>query len=119
MGGEREWVRFIRPFQGVKGEGGGLKSRRVNVFKPLKCGTAHRILINYGTMRDIRIVCLLLIRHRGNGKHFSDCVAGMKEDMGGAAGMLSSFYTLVKSGFNQNLHCLLCIAENSVSPEAK
>uniref|UniRef100_A0A914ZP49 Cytosol aminopeptidase domain-containing protein n=1 Tax=Parascaris univalens TaxID=6257 RepID=A0A914ZP49_PARUN len=43
---------------------------------------------------------------------------GMKEDMGGAAGVLSSFYTLVKSGFSQNLHCLLCIAENSVSPEA-
>ncbi|KHN84696.1 Leucine aminopeptidase 1 [Toxocara canis] len=46
-------------------------------------------------------------------------MTSMKQDMAGAAGMLSSFYTLVKSGFSQNLHCLLCIAENAVSPKAK
>ncbi|VDM41452.1 unnamed protein product [Toxocara canis] len=45
-------------------------------------------------------------------------MTSMKQDMAGAAGMLSSFYTLVKSGFSQNLHCLLCIAENAVSPKA-
>jgi probable aminopeptidase NPEPL1 len=42
----------------------------------------------------------------------------MKIDMGGAAVCLASFLTLVKAGFRENLHCLLCIAENSVSPEA-
>lgn len=42
----------------------------------------------------------------------------MKIDMAGAAGVLSAFCTLVKAGFTQNLHCLLCIAENHISPEA-
>ncbi|VDM92702.1 unnamed protein product, partial [Onchocerca ochengi] len=43
---------------------------------------------------------------------------GMKNDMGGAAALLSSFYMLVKLGFKQNLHCLLCIADNAISPTA-
>jgi probable aminopeptidase NPEPL1 len=43
---------------------------------------------------------------------------GMKMDMGGAAALLGSFCTLVKAGFKQNLHCLLCIAENNISPVA-
>jgi probable aminopeptidase NPEPL1 len=43
---------------------------------------------------------------------------GMKIDMGGAAALLGAFCTLVKSGFKQNLHCLLCIAENVPSPAA-
>ncbi|KAI6244135.1 CYTOSOL-AP domain-containing protein [Aphelenchoides fujianensis] len=38
----------------------------------------------------------------------------MKVDMGGAAALLGAFCTLVKSGFQQDLHCLLCIAENAV-----
>ena len=42
----------------------------------------------------------------------------MKIDMGGAAAVLSAFCSLVKAGFQQNLHCLLCIAENQISPEA-
>ncbi|GMR29844.1 hypothetical protein PMAYCL1PPCAC_00039, partial [Pristionchus mayeri] len=42
----------------------------------------------------------------------------MKMDMGGAAALLTSFQTLVASGFNQNLHVLLCIAENNISPVA-
>jgi probable aminopeptidase NPEPL1 len=42
----------------------------------------------------------------------------MKRDMGGAAAVLAAFRTLIKSGFKQNLHCLLCIAENSISPDA-
>lgn len=44
---------------------------------------------------------------------------GMKIDMAGAAGLLGAFCTLVKSGFKQNLHCLLCIAENVPAPAAK
>ena len=43
---------------------------------------------------------------------------GMKMDMGGAAAVLGAFCTLVKSGFKHNLHCLLCIAENNISPVA-
>jgi len=39
---------------------------------------------------------------------------GMKGDMGGAAGLLYAFKQLVQENFNQNLYCLLCIAENSV-----
>ncbi|KAI6185182.1 BMA-LAP-1, isoform a [Aphelenchoides fujianensis] len=42
----------------------------------------------------------------------------MKIDMGGAAALLGAFCTFVKSGFQQELHCLLCIAENSISPDA-
>uniref|UniRef100_A0A1I7V8U6 Aminopeptidase in chromosome III n=1 Tax=Loa loa TaxID=7209 RepID=A0A1I7V8U6_LOALO len=43
---------------------------------------------------------------------------GMKNDMGGAAALLGSFYTLVKLGFKQNLHCVLCVADNAISPTA-
>lgn len=43
---------------------------------------------------------------------------GMKVDMGGSAAVLAAFRTLVKSGFKQELHCLLCIAENNISPDA-
>lgn len=42
----------------------------------------------------------------------------MKRDMGGAAGMLGAFATLVQSGFKQNLHLCLCIVENNISPAA-
>ncbi len=37
---------------------------------------------------------------------------GMKRDCGGAAGILGAFYTAVKQGFTQNLHAVLCLAEN-------
>lgn len=43
----------------------------------------------------------------------------MKSDMGGASAILAAFCTLVKTGFKQNLHCVLCIAENNISPVAK
>lgn len=46
-------------------------------------------------------------------------ISGVKNDMGGAAALLHSFYTLVKLGFKQNLHCLLCIADNAISHIAK
>lgn len=42
----------------------------------------------------------------------------MKRDMGGAAGMLEAYSTLVKRGFSQTLHVCLCIVENNVSPIA-
>jgi leucyl aminopeptidase len=42
----------------------------------------------------------------------------MKCDMAGGATVLASFCALVKAGFKQELHCLLCIAENNISPDA-
>ena len=46
------------------------------------------------------------------------CLAGMKVDMGGAAGVFGAFVAAVKMGFTHNLYCLLAIAENSVGPRA-
>merc|ERR1719225_470499 len=43
---------------------------------------------------------------------------GMKRDCGGAAGVLGAFYVAVKNGFKDRLHCVLCLAENSVGPLA-
>ena len=43
---------------------------------------------------------------------------GMKRDCGGAAAILAAFKAAVKRGFSQNLHCVLCLAENSVGPLA-
>mmetsp|Transcript_41288 Transcript_41288/g.99464 ORF Transcript_41288/g.99464 Transcript_41288/m.99464 type:complete len:552 (+) Transcript_41288:272-1927(+) len=45
---------------------------------------------------------------------------GMKRDMGGAASVLASFLSLVRSGTvkNQPLHAVLCLAENSVASHA-
>lgn len=43
---------------------------------------------------------------------------GMKRDCGGAAAILGAFYTMVKTGFNQNLYAVFCLAENAVGPNA-
>jgi len=43
---------------------------------------------------------------------------GMKRDCGGAAAILAAFRAVVKCGFKQNLHAVLCLAENSVGPLA-
>lgn len=43
---------------------------------------------------------------------------GMKRDCGGAAGVLGAFKAAVECGFSENLHAVLCIAENSVGPRA-
>jgi len=43
---------------------------------------------------------------------------GMKRDCGGAAGILAAFKVAVLSGFQDSLHCVLCLAENSVGPIA-
>ncbi|KAH8417618.1 hypothetical protein KR222_002822 [Zaprionus bogoriensis] len=43
---------------------------------------------------------------------------GMKRDCGGAAAILGAFYAAVKCGFKDNLHAVLCLAENSVGPKA-
>jgi len=43
---------------------------------------------------------------------------GMKRDCGGAAAVLSAFSVAVSNGFSDTLHCVLCLAENSVGPTA-
>lgn len=43
---------------------------------------------------------------------------GMKRDCGGAAAILGAFQSIVKAGFNQNLHAVFCLAENAVGPNA-
>ncbi|KAL3860469.1 hypothetical protein ACJMK2_010592 [Sinanodonta woodiana] len=45
-------------------------------------------------------------------------MCGMKRDCGGAAAILGAFYLAVKSGFQDNLHAVLCLAENAVGPSA-
>ena len=45
-------------------------------------------------------------------------MAGMKRDMGGAAACLGAFYVAAKRGFNQVLHGVFCLAENSIGPKA-
>lgn len=43
---------------------------------------------------------------------------GMKRDCGGAASILGAFRCMIKSGFNQNLHAIFCLAENAIGPDA-
>ena len=43
---------------------------------------------------------------------------GMKGDMGGAAAVMMAFKAAVENGFSENLDAVLCLAENSVGPEA-
>lgn len=43
---------------------------------------------------------------------------GMKGDCAGAAAVLAAFRVAVLSGYSQNLHAVLCLAENSVGPNA-
>jgi len=45
-------------------------------------------------------------------------MVGMKRDMGGAAAMLSAFEAMVHIGCRVPLHAILCVAENSVGPNA-
>jgi len=43
---------------------------------------------------------------------------GAKRECAGAAAILGAFAAAVKSGFNQNLHAVFCLAENAVGPLA-
>jgi probable aminopeptidase NPEPL1 len=48
-------------------------------------------------------------------------MCGMKRDMGGAAGCFGAFLALAKGGglsSGQPLHCVLCVAENSIGSKA-
>eukprot|EP00898_Chlorokybus_atmophyticus_P007095 jgi/Chlat1/7387/Chrsp6S09188 len=48
----------------------------------------------------------------------SSSMPGMKGDMAGAAATLAAFAAAVQLGSPHRLHCILCIAENAVGPEA-
>ncbi len=43
---------------------------------------------------------------------------GMKGDMGGAAAILGAFATAATRGVDYRIHAILCLAENSVGPDA-
>lgn len=45
-------------------------------------------------------------------------MCGMKRDMGGSAGVFGGFLAAVKAGVKRNIHCVLAVAENSISAEA-
>jgi len=86
--------------------------------------------------------CLLVLTHKGSdtsqkgvalvGKGITfdtggaalksrEGMCGMKRDMAGAAGMFGTFLALAKSGglpSGQSLHCVLCLAENSIGSAA-
>lgn len=50
-----------------------------------------------------------------------DGMCSMKTDMSGSAAMLSAFTAIVRMGglpSGENLHCVLCLAENSVGPDS-
>ena len=48
-----------------------------------------------------------------------DGMCGMKSDMTGSASMFSAFVALAKmGGLKEDLHCILCLAENSIGPES-
>ncbi|XXQ31699.1 Cytosol aminopeptidase domain-containing protein [Plasmodiophora brassicae] len=47
-----------------------------------------------------------------------DAMIGMKRDMGGAAAILFAFEVLVKNTSSDNVHALLCLAENAVGPKS-
>lgn len=47
-----------------------------------------------------------------------DGMPGMKADMGGAAAVTGAFFAAVEAGYKENLHALLCLAENSIGPQA-
>ncbi|KAJ3339329.1 putative aminopeptidase npepl1 [Gonapodya sp. JEL0774] len=41
-------------------------------------------------------------------------ILGMKIDMGGSAACLMAFEALVKMGYKETLHCVMCVAENAI-----
>jgi probable aminopeptidase NPEPL1 len=45
-------------------------------------------------------------------------MCGMKHDMGGAAGLLGAFYTLVQRKVSKTIVLHLCLAENAIGPNA-
>ena len=45
-------------------------------------------------------------------------MSNMKCDMGGAAAVLGAFVALAKSGCQDHLYCLLCLAENAIGPNS-
>lgn len=72
--------------------------------------------------RDTKSICLVgkgIVYDTGglSIKTPTTSMAGMKTDMGGSAAALGAFIAAVKTGnVHSPLHCILCIAENSVGP---
>lgn len=86
--------------------------------------------------------CLLVLTHKGSGEELPGAalvgkgitfdtggaalkpregMCGMKRDMGGAAGCFGAFLAMAKMGglpSGRPLHCVLCLAENSIGSKA-
>lgn len=45
-------------------------------------------------------------------------MCGMKHDMGGAAGLAGGFFSACELEVKKKVHCILCLAENAIGPEA-
>lgn len=45
-------------------------------------------------------------------------MCGMKHDMGGSAGVFAGFWSAVQLGVPKKVHCILCLAENAIGPDA-
>eukprot|EP00871_Galdieria_phlegrea_P001082 jgi/Galph1/1975/GphlegSOOS_G638.1 len=48
----------------------------------------------------------------------ADGLRGMKRDLGGAAAVLGAFQAAARSRVSWNIHAILCVAENQISPVA-
>lgn len=54
----------------------------------------------------------------GLGLKSKEGMCGMKMDMGGAAALLGAFEAAVASGYGEQLHLVLCLAENAIGAKA-
>ncbi|XP_064641058.1 probable aminopeptidase NPEPL1 [Lineus longissimus] len=100
-----------RGFGGLHGVG------KAAIHQPALCVLSHRpagatktiAWVGKGIVYDTGGLCI-------KGK---TSMPGMKRDCGGAAAVLGAFHAAVKQGFTENLHALLCLAENAIGPEAQ
>ncbi len=110
-------IRVLRARELEKGGFGGLVSvGRASVREPALVILSHEPA---GASKTIAWVGKGIVYDTGGlsikGKMF---MPGMKCDMGGAAAVLGAFQAMVQAGFDQRLHAVLCLAENSVGPDA-
>tara|TARA_B100000029_G_scaffold501332_2_gene574530 strand:- start:150 stop:1619 length:1470 start_codon:yes stop_codon:yes gene_type:complete len=110
-------IRVLRARELEKGGFGGLVSvGHASVKEPALVILSHE---PEGATKTIAWVGKGIVYDTGGlsikGKTF---MPGMKCDMGGAAAVLGAFQAIVQGGFDQRLHAILCLAENSVGPDA-
>ncbi|XP_063900519.1 probable aminopeptidase NPEPL1 isoform X3 [Zophobas morio] len=122
----REWVEGLPGVTIEVLEGEELRARGLGGLYSVGKASADPpalVILSYSHASAAKPVCLV-----GKGITFDTGglslktrtgMCGMKMDMGGSAGCFGAFVSLVESGkLKTSLHCLLCIAENSVSSKA-